>query len=395
MPTFRYTAMTSNGRRVAGQLAGATEQAVLAELESRSLLPVRVDETRSRRLLQRKVSARRLGQTYVELSELLGAGVPLLRALRLLGGRKSGGRLASAFKDMGEAVEGGEAMGDAMAKRPDVFTSIHVAMVRAGERGGFLEQVFSRLGQLVLGQAELRGKIVGSLVYPSVLVLFGVIVLSVVFGYFVPKFKPMFARLESLPPVTEVVFAMSDSVTEYGGITAIVLGLLGFGAWRAMKEAKVRRAVAVAKTRGPIVGPIVRNLAVSRFCRMLGTMLGNGVPMIAAMEISKDATGNLLLEEAIVEATDAVRQGEPLAGPLGKSGLIGDDVLEMISVGEQANNLDEVLVRVAETIDKRTDRLFTAAVRLVEPLMLLLIAAIVGIVAISLLLPIMQLSDVR
>lgn len=117
--------------------------------------------------------------------------------------------------------------------------------------------------------------------------------------------------------------------------------------------------------------------------------------MIAAMEISKDATGNLLLEEAIVEATDAVRQGEPLAGPLGKSGLIGDDVLEMISVGEQANNLDEVLVRVAETIDKRTDRLFTAAVRLVEPLMLLLIAAIVGVVAISLLLPIMQLSDVR
>jgi len=168
-----------------------------------------------------------------------------------------------------------------------------------------------------------------------------------------------------------------------------------FGGWRALKEPAVRRWVAIVKTRAPVVGPVVRNLAVSRFCRMLGTMLGNGVPMIAAMEISKDAAGNMLLEEAIVKATESVRQGEPLATPLGDSGLIADDVLEMIAVGEQANNLDDVLVRVAETIDKRADRLFTAAIRLVEPLLLLMVAGVVGLVAVSLLLPIMQLSDVR
>ena len=395
MPTFRYTAMTTAGRRVAGEIAGATEQAVLSELEAKSLLPVRVAPVVRRQWLVRRVSTRRLGQSYVELAELVGAGVPLLRSLHLLGGRKSGGRLSVAFKELGDSVESGEAMGDAMAKRPDVFSPIHVAMVRAGERGGFLEQVFARLGQFVLGQAELKSRIAGSLVYPSVLVVFGVIVLSVVFGFFVPRFKPMFARLESLPPVTEVVFGLSNLVTAYGPITAVVVGLLVAGAWRAMKQPRVRRWVAVAKSRAPVVGPVVRNLSVSRFCRMLGTMLGNGVPMIAAMEISKDAAGNLLLEEAIVKATEAVRQGEPLATPLGESGLIADDVLEMIAVGEQANNLDDVLVRVADTIDKRADRLFTAAIRLVEPLLLLAVAGVVGVVAIALLLPIMQLSEVR
>lgn len=395
MPTFQYTAMTTTGRRVGGEIAGATEQAVLAELEAKSLLPVRVAPVVRRQVFQGRVSSRRLGQSYVELSELVGAGVPLLRALRLLGGRKSGGRLSVAFKELSDAVEGGESVGEAMAARSEIFSTIHVAMVRAGERGGFLEQVFARLGQFVLGQAELRSRIVGSLVYPSVLVVFGVIVLSVVFGYFVPKFKPMFARLESLPAVTEVVFAASNAVTEYGVVTAAVLGILGVGIWRALKEPRVRRWLAIAQTRMPVVGPVVRNLAVSRFCRMLGTMLGNGVPMIAAMEISKDAAGNLLLEEAVVKATEAVRAGEPLARPLGESGLIADDVLEMIAVGEQANNLDEVLVRVADTIDKRADRLFSAAIKLVEPLMLLLIAGIVGLVAISLLLPIMQLSEVR
>lgn len=395
MPTFRYTAMTTTGRRVAGEIAGATEQAVLSELEAKSLLPVRVAPMVRRQLLVRGVSTRRLGQSYVELSELVGAGVPLLRALRLLGGRKSGGRLSGAFKELSEAVESGDSMGDAMSKRSDVFSPIHVAMIRAGERGGFLDQVFSRLGQFVLGQAELKSRIVGSLVYPSVLVVFGVVVLSVVFGFFVPRFRPMFARLDRLPAVTEVVFAISTAITRYGPITAIVLGVLGVGIWRALKEPRVKRWLAIAQTRAPVVGPVVRNLAVSRFCRMLGTMLGNGVPMIAAMEISKDAAGNMLLEEAIVKATEAVRQGEPLATPLGGSGLIADDVLEMIAVGEQANNLDDVLVRVAETIDKRADRLFTAAIRLVEPLLLLMVAGVVGLVAVSLLLPIMQLSDVR
>lgn len=395
MPTFRYTAMTTTGRRIAGEIAGATEQAVLSELEAKSLLPVRVAPVVRRQIVVGRVSTRKLGQSYVELSELVGAGVPLLRALRLLGGRKSGGRLSVAFKELSEAIESGEPVAEAMGKRPDIFSPIHVAMVKAGERGGFLDQVFSRLGHFVLGQAELKSRIVGSLVYPSVLVFFGVIVLSVVFGFFVPRFKPMFARLESLPAVTEIVFAMSAAITQYGPITALVLGGLVFGGWRAMKQPAVRRWVAIGKTRMPVIGAVVRNMAVSRFCRMLGTMLGNGVPMIAAMEISKDAAGNLLLEEAIVKATEAVRQGEPLATPLGKSGLISDDVLEMIAVGEQANNLDDVLVRVADTIDKRADRLFTAAIRLVEPLLLLGVAGVVGVVAVSLLLPIMQLSDVR
>jgi general secretion pathway protein F len=392
MPVFEYTALSPGGERSTGELSGASEQAVLAELESRRLVPVAI-RTRPEAAAagRRRISHRRLAMTYLQLSDLLRAGVPLLRSLRLLGNRKSTPRLSGVFRTLGEAVSQGTELSEAMSQHPEVFPRVHVAMVRAGERGGFLEQVMSRLGQFVLGQAELRSKIAGNMVYPAMLVVFGTIVLSVIFGIFVPKFRPMFDSIPDLPMVSKVVFGASTLVATYGPYTLGVILLLAFGLWRLVKRPDVRRRLDEARTRMPVLGPLVRSMAAARFCRMLGTMLGNGIPILTAMQIAKDAAGNSLMEEAIDRASEAVRAGQPLAGPLGESGLFEDEVVEMMSVGESANNLDEVLTTIAATIETRVDRMLSAAVRLLEPVMLVAIALIVATVAAGLILPMTRL----
>lgn len=393
MPLFAYTALNPTGQRVAGVLNGASEQAVLAELESRQLVPVAIKVREDRALpWRRRISARKLAGTYLQIADLLRAGVPVLRALKLLGGRKSSPALSAVCRDLAEAVSQGDDLAHAMTRHPEVFPPVHVAMVRAGEKGGFLEEVMARLGQFVQGQAELRGKVIGNLVYPLVLVGFGAIVLGVIFGVFVPKFKPIFAQVNPLPTVTKLVFGISTLVGTYGPITLLVLAVLAAALWSYTSRPRVRRRLAIARTRAPILGPILRSLAAARFCRLLGTMLANGIPMLAAMQIARDAAGNVLLEEAIDAAVESVRAGQTLATPLGASGLLTDDVVEMIAVAETANNLDEVLLTIASTIEARVDRMLGVALRLVEPVLLLLIALVVATVAAGLILPMTRLQ---
>ncbi len=395
MPTFRYVALNPVGRRVSGVLAGASEQAVLAELESRQLTPVEIaGGEEGAGVRRRRVSGRRLGEAYEQLSDLLHAGVPLLRGLKLLGGQKSRGAVGTVFRELAEGVEKGADLAAAMEQTPGVFPTVHVAMVRAGERGGFLEQVLARLGRLVVKQADLRSKVVGNLIYPGVLCVTGIAVGAVIFGVFVPKFRSMFSRLgDNLPGVTKFVFFLSDLITSYAIVTTIVLAVLGIVAWRLGKDRRVRRFTSIAVLRVPVVGAIVRGFATARFCGLLGTMLVNGVPLLAALQIARDGVGHMLLEDAVDQAADAVRQGEPLAPPLARSGMFDEQVVEMIAVGESANNLDDVLVKVADTIEARLDRQLLVGVRLIEPILLLMLAGLVGLVAFALLLPMSQMSS--
>jgi general secretion pathway protein F len=393
MPSFRYTAITTTGEKVAGILAGGSEQAILTELETRRLVPVAVTAVKDKAPGgRRSVSARQLATSYVQLADLLRAGVPLMRSLRLLGARRAQPALAKIFTELADAVAEGKELAEAMSARPDAFTRIHVAMVRAGEKGGFLEAVFTRLGQFLHAQADLRGKIVGSLIYPCVLVFVGIFVLGGIFGFIIPKFRPIFARIP-LNSLTRSVLGLSDFVAHYGLYmlgAAIVATIL---AWRATKRPEVRRRMDIVKLRAPVIGPLTRTLAVARFCRILGTLLSNAIPMIAAMQIARDAVGNSIMEEAVDKATEAVRQGQPLAPPLAESRLFGDDIVEMISVGESANNLDAVLVTIADTVESRLDRQLSAAVKLIEPAMLLMLATVIGTIAIALILPMTQLSS--
>jgi general secretion pathway protein F len=392
MGQFAYIARDPAGRRVTGRLACASQQAALAELSSRALAPVRVEALSERPpLLRRGVSTRRLAGAYRQLADLLRSGVPLLRGLRLLGRNKSNARLARVMNEIAEQVADGARLADAMASKPDVFPDVHVAMVRAGEAGGFLESVLARLGAFLEHQADMRSRVVGNLIYPAILLsVAGVVIVGALVG-FVPKFRPMFSRID-VPWATELLLATSDIVREqWIWLLVGVVGVIGLVTWLG-RDAAIRRRAAEFQLRVPALGPFIKSLCVARFARILGTMLGNGIPMLAAMKISRDAAGHVVLAEAIDKAAEAVRAGESLAKPLADSGVIGEDVVEMIAVGEQANNLPDVLVTIAETIEKRVDRMLAVLLRLMEPLLLLVLAGVVVFIFVALFLPMLRMS---
>jgi len=400
MANFRYIALTSSGERVVGVLAGSSEQAVLAELEKRRLTPVQVAEHEERASpLRRRIGTRQLATAYTQLADLLRAGVSLMRGLRLLGASKSNPRLAAVFSEVGDAVAEGTELAEAMAARPDVFPRIHVAMVRAGEKGGFLDQVLARLGSFLQAQADMRARVVGSLIYPAVLVFVGIGILGVVFGVFVPKFRPMFTKMAedgNLPGLTRAVLGIGDVVSAWGPAIAVAAVILLLMLWRLVRKPETARRLDALVLRIPLIGPLIAALAIARFCRILGTMLGNSIPMLAAMQIAREAAGNAVLEDAIARSVEAVRQGQPLAPPLAESGLFTPDVVEMVTVGEQANNLDEVLITIAQTLESRIERMLQVVLKLIEPLLLLVMAVVVGFVAAGLVLPISQMgSSVR
>lgn len=393
MPEFRYKAVDAQGRRRAGAVVASSEALALAELEQRQLTPLSVEARATGvRVRTRGASPAALARAYASAADLLKAGVPILRALRLLAKGKSQPALAEAFAEVADRVADGEELSSAMERRPGVFRPVHVAMIRAGEKGGFLDEALARLGALLERQAELRAKVLGSLVYPAVLTTLGGGVLIVVFAVFVPQFRPLFARLEELPFATELVFAISDAVTRRGLLTLGVVAAVGAGLFAASRRPEIRREMAGWPLRVPVIGPVLKAIAVARLCRLLGTMLGAGVPLLASLRVTREAAGHPALAEAVDAAAEAVRAGEPLATPLAASGLLSEEVTEMIAVGEAANALDTVLVQVAESLERRVDRLLGAAVKLIEPLLLVVLAGAVGLVAVALLLPLTQLS---
>lgn len=393
VPKFDYIALDAAGQRVAGVLSGASEQAVLAELDSRRLTPVAVKPLAASAGGGGRVGARALGQAYKQLADLLRAGVPLMRGLRLLAGRKSNPALGAVFTELADRVSGGDDFAKAMGERTDCFPPVHVAMVRAGERGGFLEQVLSRLAQMVTAQADLRSTVIANLTYPAMLVGLGSIMIAGVFTFFVPQFREILKDSKAPPPmITQMVFGASDLVKHFWPVGLVLAGGLVAVFVSARNNDTLRRRLDVARTKLPVLGPLARSLAAARFCRMLGTMMDNGVPLLMGMQIAKDAAGNVLMEDSIGRATEAVRSGQPLAPPLAASGMFEDDVVEMIAVAENANNLGEVLLTIADTTEERVNRLMASAVKLIEPLLLVALASIVGLIAAALVIPLTQMG---
>ncbi len=392
MTVFSYIARDSGGRRVTGRLSAENEQAALAELHGRSLAPVRVHALARPPRLRRSVSTRRLATAYRQLADLLRVGMPLLAAIQLLGRGKSDPRLASVMAAIASDVAGGVRLADAMSRHPEVFPPIQVAMIRAGERGGFLDSVLARLAVFLEHQADLRAKVVGNLIYPAVLLTAGLAIVVGALVFFVPKFEEFYSRM-TLPLPTRILLWLSSALTGYWLVMVLAAIAVAWVLLLAWRRPPVRAALARFQLRVPKVGALAAGLAVARFTRILGTLLGNGVPMLAAMQISREAAGHPLLAAAIDDAVEAVRAGEPLAGPLARSGMLGEDVTEMIAVGEAANNLPQVLITIADTTESRVDRMLQVAVRLMEPLLLLGLAGVVLFIFVALVVPMLRLSS--
>ena len=265
-------------------------------------------------------------------------------------------------------------------------------MVQAGERAAFLEQVLRSLSDFLERLDELRSKVIGAMIYPLLLMVLGTTVMIGALIFFVPKFEPLLASVKK-PLPTEVIFGLSSAVRSYWYL--ILIGVAGAGAmlWTNLTNASSRRRLEKLRLSMPVVGTALKMLAITRFCRILGTMLVNGVPLLQALKISKDATGSTLLAERIAEATESVRDGKPLSGPLGVGGLFPEQILAMITVAEESNKLDKVLLQIADTVERRTNRQVDQAVRLVEPAILCLVAAGIGFLALGLLLPIFTLAS--
>ena len=394
MVAYRYIARTPGGEQVSGTVQADNEAAVLRTLDDRELYPVRLEmggQGARRARGGGKVRVRDVAVAYGQLSDLLAAGVPLLRALGTIVRATPNARLARAIDDVREGVAAGRTLAEAMGAHPEAFASLHTAMVRAGEHGGFLEEVLGNLAEYLDHVDELRSKVRGAMIYPIVLTCIGTGALLLVLIWLVPKFRTVFGDTP-LPAPTRLMFAVSDLlVNEWPLMLGLAL-LAALGVVGVLRSGFGRRWWDRWQIKIPLAGRLIRIVAITRFCRILGTMLRNGVQILQALAISKDAAGSPLLAENIAEATERVRAGEKLADPLQKSGLFPPEIVEMIAVAEESNQLEKVLVQIADTVERRTSRQVEATARLIEPLILVLLAAVIGFVAMGLMYPIFTMS---
>ena len=395
MPKFQYTARNLSGGKVAGLIEADGEGAAIQLLERKELYPVDIWNTEDKadnRLFRGRISNRDLGVMYGQLSDLLDSGVPLLRALKSIVKSTVNKRLKGVLGDIHNSVADGKSLYESMAEHHDIFPALHTVMVQAGERASFIEEVLESLSVFLERLDELRGKVLGALIYPVMLVMLGGTVMVSALVLFVPKFEPMLAGIEK-PMPTEVIFFLSESIRNYWAIIATAIGGLVAFFWSAMQSQSSKRAMERWRLKIPVAGTAMRMVAITRFCRILGTMLANGVPILQALAISRDATGSALLAENIDDAIKNVRAGEPLTEPLKGGGLFPEQVLAMISVAEESNQLQKVLLHIADSVERRTNQQVDQAVRLIEPVILCMVAAGIGFLALGLLLPIFTMAS--
>jgi general secretion pathway protein F/type IV pilus assembly protein PilC len=397
MPEFTYEAMATTGIRTQGTLVAGSEREVLAMLDARGLFPVSIAAKKALATgkIGGRVSSRHLATFYSQLADLLHSGVPLLRSLDILERQCAKEALREVIREVRARVADGTSIADAMAQHPHVFNELAVSMIRAGQEGGFLEDVLRRIANFTEHQEDLKAKVTGALAYPIFLAVVGFVVLNVLVIFFVPRFEPIFKKLDEkgeLPLLTVAIVGLSHMLQRYiiFVLAAAALGLWLFRRWARTDSGRLR--LDGLRLRLPGAGTIFLNLAISRFARILGTMLHNGIPILQALRIAKDSTGNKVLADAIAQAGENVKGGDSLAVPLRECHHFPRDVIEIVAVGEESNNLEKVLLDIAEGLEKRTSRQLELFVRLLEPVMLLVMAVVTLVIVAGLLLPVFKMS---
>jgi len=412
MPKFQYKALQANGAMAEGHLEAADRQGAFAQMAGLGLRPVSLAEKAaaeagngfalpaalaglSFRKRSVKVSGRELENFTRLLSSLLAAGVPLSRALVILYRESSSPAASAKWKEIHDFVVDGMSLADSMGKSPDTFPRVYTAMVQAGETGGFLDLVLAQIADFQAREKELRSKVMAAMLYPSILFCLAIGVLIFLLTFFIPRFQGIFKGFgATLPLATQIVIGASTVVRSYGAFVVVGLLILGVVLRTWFTSEKGRRTWEGLILRSPVLGPLVAEFAMARFCRMLGTLLGAGVPLVQGLSVARKSIGNQILVDAVSQSIERVQQGGQLGASLAETrGLFPSSVVEMISVAEESGRLDQELVRIANVTEGDLDRELKTAVALMEPLMLFFIAAFIGTIFISMVLPIFTLQD--
>jgi general secretion pathway protein F len=420
MPTFQYRALQSDGKVATGELEAGGRQEAFRQMEGRGLRPISLSERAVKAngkpvaakveepaagngklsKLQlgsnsTKISARILENFTRLLSSLLAAGVPLSRALVILRKEASTPAAQQKWKEVHELVIDGMSLADAMGRSPDVFPRVYVAMVQAGETGGFLDLVLAQIADFQSRDKELRGKVLAALTYPAILVFISIVVLVVLMTVFIPNITPVFSSFGGqLPLLTRIIVAVSDAVRSYGLFVGIGIGVIVLLLRSWFVSEKGRRAWELFILRAPIVGKLSAQFAMARFCRMLGTLLAAGVPLVQALNVARKSIGNQILVDAVANSIERVKEGAQLGESLSDCrDLFPGSALEMISVAEESGKLDQELVRLANVTESDLDRNLKTSVALVEPVMLFAVAVFVGLIVIGMVVPIFTLQQ--
>ncbi len=436
MPKFQYVAMDSRGKEQKGVLEVASQADAINRLKEMGFFPTKVMEAEKPKAKKDGKKAAPAGgggakkksgsinikipgigggvKTKVlttftrQLATLVDAGLPLLRGLRVLQKQEKNATLRECTEKLAESIEGGSTFSEALAQHPKIFNRLFINMVKAGELGGVLEVVLNRLAEFMEKAEKIKGKVVAAMFYPVAVMVVALGILALLMVVVVPKFKQIFADLlgdAGMPAFTEFVLAISDAIKSKTVIIVegppyvypgpVIWGIVGFfvGMKLLIRTKKGRWGWDWAKLRFPVIGSVIHKVAIARFCRTLGTLVSSGVPILQALNIVRETAGNVVVANAVQSIHESVKEGETITAPLEKSGVFPPMVISMVDVGEQTGALPEMLLKIADTYDDEVDNAVAAMTSLLEPIMIVFLAVVVGSIVIALFLPLITLID--
>ncbi len=398
MPDFAWEARTRTGEVRKGVMSADSSEQVEQRLRQQQLTPSSVK--RKAPMLRVRVGSGVTTKDLVTFSRLfatmIDAGLPLVQCLEILSGQQSNPAFAAVLKDVKESVEQGASFSDSLRRHPKVFDELFVNLVQAGEVGGILDTIMNRLSIYLEKRQKLIRQVRGAMVYPSVVVVIAGAVMTVLLTFVIPAFENMFKDFgggkESLPKITQIIVALSHGFVSYLPFIVVALIVAVVSVGYVYRQPAGKRYFHRMFLQIPVVGPVLRKIAVARFTRTLGTLLQSGVPILDALDICARTSGNLVIEDAILYVRQKISEGKNMGEPLAEVKVFPDMVVQMISVGEQTGALDQMLNKVADFYEEETDIAVAALTSALEPIMMVGVGGMVGVVLIAMYLPIFSLA---
>jgi len=397
MATFAYSGRTRQGRTVTGERIAETMDGAVAALRREQILvtqisPLKEAAPKAAKPSGKSVSAKNLAVFTRQFSVMIDAGLPLVQCLEILGTQEEDKNFSSVILATRTDVESGASLADAMKKHPKAFDPLFTNMIAAGEAGGILDTILKRLATYIEKAVKLRGQVKSAMIYPIAVVVIAVVVVGVILWKVIPTFANLFAGLGAeLPLPTRIVIAASNGLVRFMPFVLVGIGAVVFGFRAYYNSTNGRRVIDAITLKLPVLGQLMRKIAVARFCRTLSTLLASGVSILEALDITARTAGNAIIEEAIMTTRKSIERGETIAAPLKETNVFPSMVVQMISVGEATGALDTMLGKIAEFYEEEVDTAVAGLLTLLEPIMIFFLGVVVGGIVIAMYMPIFDL----